>query len=61
LSYPIIPELLCGVKYIITFVIYPLPTEMTQGKEKVIVRFEPAPGNIAGGVFDIRTLRSNNP
>jgi len=31
---------------------YPVPIELTQGKEKVTIRFAAEPGNTAGGVFD---------
>jgi DUF1680 family protein len=36
---------------------YLLPAEATKGKERVTVRFQPHPGNIAGGVFGLRTTR----
>ncbi|HOJ62129.1 MAG TPA: glycoside hydrolase family 127 protein [bacterium] len=36
---------------------YPLPQELTQGKDKVTVRFEAHPGNYAGGVFGIRMIK----
>ena len=39
------------------YVTYPLPSEMTQGKQAITVRFEGVGGSIAGGMFDIRTLR----
>ena len=42
------------------YVTYPLPPEMTQGKLAVTVRFEAAPGSVAGGLFDIRALRAGN-
>lgn len=38
-------------------VTYPLPAELTQGKEKVTVRFTAHPDNFAGGVFGLRMLR----
>jgi len=31
---------------------YPVPIELTQGKEKVTVRFATEPGDTAGGVFE---------
>jgi hypothetical protein len=34
-----------------------LPTELTSGKKKVNVRFAAKPGNFAGGVFGVRTVR----
>jgi hypothetical protein len=36
---------------------YPLPLERTQGREKITVRFQPHPGNTAGGVFGLAVLR----
>lgn len=38
-------------------VVYPLPTNLTAGKEKVTVRFQAHPGRLAGGVFGLRILR----
>ena len=38
-------------------VIYPIPAELTQGQSKVTVRFQAAPGAMAGGVFGVRTLK----
>jgi hypothetical protein len=35
---------------------YPMPAELTAEKEKVEVRFQAHPGNMAGGVFDLRIL-----
>lgn len=35
---------------------YAIPQELTQGKEKVTVRFQAKPGKTAGGVFEVRTL-----
>ena len=40
---------------------YPIPMELTGGKDKVTVRFQAHPGNTAGGVFGIRTLRTPSP
>ncbi|HQE82041.1 MAG TPA: hypothetical protein PLM14_03510, partial [Candidatus Hydrogenedentes bacterium] len=37
---------------------YPLPLELTRGKESVTVTFKAHPDNIAGGVFGLRTLRA---
>ena len=37
--------------------VYPLPDELTQGKERVTVKFQAHPGNTAGGVFGLRTMR----
>ncbi len=37
--------------------IYPVPPELTKGKDKITVRFQAHPGNTAGGVFDLRVLR----
>jgi hypothetical protein len=39
-------------------VTYTIPAELTAGKEKVTIRFQAHSGNIAGGVFGIRTLKS---
>jgi len=39
-------------------VLYPLPLDCTAGKEKVTVRFQAHPGRLAGGVFGLRTLRT---
>lgn len=36
---------------------YAIPAELTRGKQKVTVRFQAQPGNVAGGVFGIKTLR----
>ncbi len=38
--------------------IYPIPAELTKGKAKITVRFQAHPGNMAGGVFDCRVLRT---
>jgi hypothetical protein len=35
---------------------YPLPAQMTQGKEKVTVKFQAHPGKTAGGVFGCAIL-----
>ncbi len=37
---------------------YRLPAEMVEGRERVTVRFQAHPGNMAGGVFDVRVLRA---
>lgn len=36
---------------------YPVPEELTRGKNKVTVRFQADPGNMAGGVFDCAVLK----
>jgi hypothetical protein len=36
---------------------YPLPENLTRGKEQVELRFAARPGNFAGGVFGIRVLK----
>jgi DUF1680 family protein len=36
---------------------YPIPTELTRGKQKVTVRFQAHAGNIAGGVFGVKMLK----
>lgn len=38
---------------------YALPPELVEGKQKVTVRFEAAPGSDIPGVFGIRTIRSD--
>lgn len=35
----------------------PLPAELTRGKETITVKFQAKPGNFAGGVFGVATLR----
>lgn len=37
---------------------YPLSAALTQGKQRITVRLQAHPGNIAGGLFGCRTLRS---
>lgn len=37
---------------------YELPQDLTRGKERITVRFQAHPGNIAGGCFGCATLRS---
>jgi len=36
-------------------VAYPVPPKLTQGKDKVRVTFQAHPGNMAGGIFGLRT------
>ncbi|MFB3855669.1 MAG: beta-L-arabinofuranosidase domain-containing protein [Vicinamibacterales bacterium] len=36
---------------------YRLPESMVQGKERITVRFEAAPGKKTAGIFDVRTVR----
>ena len=36
---------------------YPIPLELTRGRDKVTVRFQAQPGNTAGGVFDCAILK----
>jgi hypothetical protein len=36
---------------------YPIPTELTSGKQKVTVKLQAQPGNFAGGLFGARMLR----
>lgn len=38
-------------------VIYPIPEALTKGKEKIRIKFQGHPGNMAGGVFGCRTIR----
>jgi len=37
---------------------YPLPPELTKGKQSVTVKFAAHPGNRAGGLFDLRVSRA---
>jgi len=37
--------------------IYPIPADLTKGKDKVTVRFQAHPGRTAGGIFDCRILK----
>ncbi len=37
---------------------YPIPAELTRGKEKVVVKFQAQPGNWAGGLFGARIVRA---
>ena len=39
-------------------VTYPIPIELTKGKEKVTVRFQAHPKCIAGGIFGLRMVRA---
>lgn len=36
---------------------YPVPQELTRGKQALVVRFEPEPGHTAGPVFGVRLYR----
>ena len=38
-------------------VTYAIPASLTRGKQAVTVRFQAAPGRMAGGLFDLRVLR----
>jgi hypothetical protein len=41
---------------------YPIPRKLTEGKQAVVIRFEPAPnGDTAGGVFGLAVLRAEAP
>jgi DUF1680 family protein len=37
--------------------VFPLPAELTRGKEKVTVKFAAHPGNVARGIYGVRILR----
>ena len=37
---------------------YPVPSELTKGKEKIVVKFSAQPGNFAGGLFGLRVLKA---
>ena len=39
---------------------YVIPADLTRGKEKITVKFQAQPGNYAGGLFDLRLLRSQS-
>lgn len=39
-------------------VTYPIPAELTQGKESVRIRLQGKPGKIAGGLFGVRVVRN---
>jgi hypothetical protein len=36
---------------------FPIPAELTKGKDKVTVKFAAHPGNLAGGLFGLRVLK----
>ena len=38
---------------------YPLPAEMTRGKQKVTIKFQATGGNEVAPVFAVRTIRSS--
>ena len=38
-------------------VTYAVPADLTQGKQKVTVKFQAHPGSMAGGVFGCRVVR----
>lgn len=38
-------------------VVYPIPVQITRGKQSVNIRFQAHPGKIAGGIFGCRVLR----
>ncbi len=38
---------------------YPIPSQLTRGKDTVTVRIQADPGATAGGIFDLRTLKSD--
>jgi hypothetical protein len=42
-------------------VTYPIPEELTKGKDKVTVRFQGHEKKTAGGVFGCRTIRRSSP
>ena len=49
-------EQLTGRRRGAQFGIYPIPPEITRGKDKVTVRFEAKPGSLAGGLYDLRVV-----
>ena len=38
-------------------VTYPIPEALTRGKNKIRIRFEAQPANIAGGFYGLRTIK----
>ncbi len=40
---------------------YPLPERLTQGKQKVTLKFQARPGKMAGGVFSCSVLTRDGP
>ena len=38
--------------------VYEIPRGLTRGKEKIRVRFQPKPHNVAGGIMDLRLTRA---
>ena len=38
--------------------VYPIPELLTKGKNKVTVKFQAHPGAWAGGVFELRTIKT---
>ena len=38
-------------------VTYAIPEDLTRGKNKITIRFEAQPGNIAGGFYGVRLIR----
>jgi hypothetical protein len=38
-------------------VTYPVPAELTQGKQKITVRFQSRPDNTAGGLYGLRVIK----
>jgi DUF1680 family protein len=38
-------------------VTYPIPQELTRGKNKITIRFQAQPGNLAGGFYGVRIIR----
>lgn len=54
-------ETLVGDKGSIWFELeYPVPFELSRGKEQITVRFQAHPGNIAGGVFGVSVLKAKD-
>lgn len=39
--------------------VYDVPPELTRGKARVTLRFQSRPGDVAGGVFGVRTMRAS--
>jgi DUF1680 family protein len=39
-------------------VTYPIPADVTRGKQKITIRFQGQPGNMAGGFYGVRIIRT---
>jgi hypothetical protein len=39
-------------------VMYTIPEDVTRGKSKITIRFQPHPGNMAGGFYGVRVIKN---